>query len=201
MSVPIALIVGLGNPGQRYARTRHNAGCQFLDAIAGDVGAVMSNEPKFDGRVGTAHVDGISVRLLAPETYMNHSGDAVAKLVRFYKIPIAQILVVHDDLDLPPGVARLKRGGGHGGHNGLKSIFACLGSPEFARLRIGIGRPAGTEDATDFVLKRPTAAEAERIDAAMQVARRELPKIVRGEFELAMNVLHDRNEVRGSSNG
>ncbi len=193
MASPLQLIVGLGNPGPRYAATRHNAGFQFLDAILADVGATLRYEARFTGRVGQGAVNGQSVRLLAPETFMNRSGTAVASMARFYKVAPEQMLIVHDELDLPPGTVRLKRGGGHGGHNGLRDIVDRLGSTDFVRLRIGIGRPDSSDQVIDYVLHPPTEAERRLIDDAIRLSRAEVPSIVRGELERAMNVLHARD--------
>lgn len=190
MADPILLIVGLGNPGTQYAATRHNAGFQFLDAIVHDVGAELRREERFDGRTGTGRINSHAFRVLAPDTYMNCSGESVAKFTRFYKIPLQTTLVVHDDLDLPPGAVRLKRGGGHGGHNGLRDLFQRLGTQDFCRLRIGIGHPGSPDRVTDYVLSKAADEDQALIDEAIQAARRELANIVAGDFELAMNALH-----------
>ena len=196
----ISLIVGLGNPGERYANTRHNAGFQFLDAIAGDLGADLRVESRFSGRLARGVLNSHEVRLFAPETYMNLCGDAVAKLVRFYKTPVDQVLVAYDELDLPPGTVRLKIGGGHGGHNGLKSLFESLGSRDFVRLRIGIGKPERTARGGNYVLKPPSADEAAAIDEAIQAARTELERIVTGDLGAAMNVLHTLGQKNDGKN-
>lgn len=199
MADPILLIVGLGNPGTCYVGTRHNAGYSFIEAITGDVGAELRREERFEGWTGNGTVDGNTFRILAPQTYMNRSGSSVAKFVRFFKVPLHQMLVAHDDLDLAPGMVRLKVGGGHGGHNGLRDIFDHLGSPDFVRLRIGIGHPGTSSQVTNFVLSPPDAEEGAAILDAIQAARKELPSIVRGEFELAMNALHSREQAQGGS--
>ncbi len=193
MADPIAAIVGLGNPGPRYAETRHNAGYAFLVAVAGDLGAELRPEQRFRGWTARGQVDGHPVRLLAPQTFMNRSGSSVAEFVRFFKIPLHQVLIAHDDLDLAPGVVRVKVGGGHGGHNGLRDIINHLGAPDFVRVRIGIGHPGSSSQVTSYVLQPPTPEEKERINDSIQAARQELPKIVRGDFELAMNSLHSPN--------
>ncbi len=197
MADPILLIVGLGNPGRRYAGTRHNAGYSFIEAITGDVGAELRREERFEAWTGAGSIGGDTVRLLAPQTYMNCSGSSVAKFVQFFKIPVHQMLVAHDDLDLAPGMVRLKVGGGHGGHNGLRDIFNHLGSADFIRLRIGIGHPGSSSQVTNYVLSPPTAEEGDAILDAIQAARRELPSIVRGEIQMAMNVLHSREQDQG----
>lgn len=190
MTSPVSLIVGLGNPGERYAGTRHNAGKNFLLQVAADVGAAFRFEFKFEGSVATARIDANEVRLFAPGTFMNDSGRAIYKVMRFFKVPIDQLLVAHDELDLPPGTIRLKRGGGHGGHNGLRDIFPHLESRDFLRLRIGIGHPGTADQVVDYVLRKPSREEADLIQKSIEVACRELPKIVRGDTSLAMNVLH-----------
>ncbi len=197
MADRILLIVGLGNPGSRYAGTRHNAGYSFIEAITGDVGAELRHEDRFEAWTGTGNIDGDPVRLLAPQTYMNRSGSSVAKVVRFFKVPVQQMLIAHDDLDLMPGMVRLKVGGGHGGHNGLRDIFHHLGSPDFVRLRIGIGHPGASSQVTNYVLAPPNVEEGAAIRDAIQAARRELPRIVRGEIQLAMNALHSREQDQG----
>ena len=196
MTPPVLLIVGLGNPGDSYAQTRHNAGLNFLQQVVSDMGATLRFESKFEGSIAKARVESNEVRLFAPGTFMNDSGRAVAKVVRFYKVPIEQLLVAHDELDLPPGTARLKRGGGHGGHNGLRDIFPNLGSRDFMRLRIGIGHPGSADQVVDYVLRKPSREEADLIQESIEAARRELPKIVRGDTNLAMNVLHTNAERR-----
>ncbi len=190
MGEPIQAIVGLGNPGPQYDQTRHNAGSWFLRRVAEAYGAALRPEAKFHGLLGKALIDGRSVWLLEPTTYMNRSGEAVAALARFYKIPPAAILVAHDELDLPPGVARLKLGGGHGGHNGLRDIIARLGSRDFPRLRIGIGHPGHKDQVTAYVLSRPRPEERAAIEAAIDRALAVLPQVVAGELQAAMNELH-----------
>ncbi len=194
MSSCVKLIAGLGNPGAEYERTRHNAGFWFLDALGRELGGTFRREAKFHGEVCRVTVQGESVWLLKPETWMNRSGQAVARLAGFYRIPPEQILVAHDDLDLPPGTLRLKLGGGHGGHNGLRDIISLLGGNGFLRLRIGIGHPGSREDVTPFVLGPPPGAERELIMEAIERAVRELPDIVRGELQRAMNRLHARQQ-------
>jgi PTH1 family peptidyl-tRNA hydrolase len=167
---PIRLVVGLGNPGPEYVDTRHNAGFWWVDGLAHDLGATLKPESKFFGLAGRAHHDGREVWLLQPTTYMNRSGQAVASLARFYKILPHEILVVHDELDLLPGETKLKQGGSHAGHNGLKDIQAMLGTPDFWRLRIGIGHPRTlglNQPVVDFVLHRPRKEELPQIDEAI----------------------------------
>ena len=194
MSTPIRLVAGLGNPGREYANTRHNAGFWLVDELAAQLGASFSHESKFGGDVAKAG----TLRLVKPMTFMNLSGRAVAASARFYAILPAEILVVHDELDLMPGKAKLKFGGGHAGHNGLRDIQAQLGSPEFWRLRIGIGHPRDSEltqqDVVDYVLKPPRMDERAAIDEAMQRALKAWPAIAQGDMEDAMMTLHTTNK-------
>ncbi len=191
MTHGIVLIAGLGNPGPEYAETRHNAGFRFLDALLAR-GQTLKTEGRFSSRVARVAIGGQEVWLLAPDTFMNHSGEAVARFARFYKIPAAAILVAHDELDLPPGAVRLKVGGGNGGHNGLKDITEKLGSGEYARLRIGIGHPGQASQVTAYVLKRAPVAEQELIDEAIARARMHIEDIVHGQFQKVMNALHTK---------
>jgi PTH1 family peptidyl-tRNA hydrolase len=187
----IDLIVGLGNPGRDYEDTRHNAGAWLVEALARRQGCSLQLESKFFGLTGRTRVGSDEVRLLIPTTFMNRSGQAIAALAGFYKIPVESILVVHDELDLPPGVARLKRGGGHGGHNGLRDTIARLGNnANFQRLRLGIGHPGTADQVVGFVLNRPTAAERQAIDAVIDAALDALPLAVAGDSAKAMTQLH-----------
>lgn len=191
----IRLIVGLGNPGPEHELDRHNAGFWFVDAVARAHGATLAREGKFHGDVGRARIGGEPVFLLEPATWMNRSGQAVAALAHFYRIAPDEILVVHDELDLPPGQAKLKKGGGHAGHNGLKDIQARLGSADFWRLRIGIGHPRTLElnqQVADFVLHRPTREQQQAIDDAIGRALDCLPDAVAGRLEAATMRLHTR---------
>ena len=190
MTSPVLLVVGLGNPGDRYAETRHNAGLNFLLQVTVDYGATFHHESKFEGNIASACIESNEVRFFAPDTFMNDSGRPIAKVVGFYKIPIEQLLIVHDELDLPPGTVRVKRGGGAGGHNGLRDIFPKLGSRDFLRLRIGIGHPGSADEVVNYVLRKPSRADADLIQKSIEAARKEFPKIVRGDTDLAMNVLH-----------
>ncbi|MEO6423525.1 MAG: aminoacyl-tRNA hydrolase [Candidatus Nitrotoga sp.] len=186
----IKLIVGLGNPGREYEFTRHNAGFWWVDTFARKHPNAFKPESKFHGLVARVQVDGSELILLKPQTFMNVSGRSVGALSQFYKIEPRNILVVHDDLDLPPGSVKLKLGGGHGGHNGLKDIFAHLGTRDFWRLRIGIGHPGERSDVVDFVLNAPRREETELIEHAMQRALDVVPSIVDGKLEAAMLKLH-----------
>lgn len=182
--VDISLIVGLGNPGSRYEQTRHNAGFWFVEELARLKGAHFRPESKFSGEVCKVVLEGRDVWLLKPDTFMNRSGLAVNRLASFYKIPVEQILVAHDELDLEPGTARLKTAGGHGGHNGLRDIIAHLGK-EFHRLRIGIGHPGHRDQVTDYVLHRASQDEQISIENSIDDALRVLPLLAEGSWEKA----------------
>ncbi|KPK10524.1 MAG: peptidyl-tRNA hydrolase [Acidithiobacillales bacterium SG8_45] len=190
MTQGISLIVGLGNPGSNYAETRHNAGFRFIDGLLRRLGASLKNESRFDGEAGKVVIAGRDVWLLMPQTFMNASGQSLARLANFYKIAPEEILVVHDELDLPPGSVRLKQGGGHGGHNGLRDIISRLGSREFMRLRIGIGHPGSAPQVESYVLKKAPKAEQQQIDAAIDAALAQVDEIVHGNYEQVMNDLH-----------
>lgn len=186
----LKLIAGLGNPGAEYARTRHNAGFRFVETLAEHQGARWSVEPKLFGEVARVQLDGQSLWLLKPATFMNLSGKSVLAALQFWKIAPEQLLVVHDELDLPPGTARLKFDGGHGGQNGLRDIMRLLGHGRFHRLRVGIGHPGSKDKVTPWVLGHPgpedDIAIARAIDAALDV----LPLAVAGDFNEAMKRLH-----------
>ncbi|MDD2702027.1 MAG: aminoacyl-tRNA hydrolase [Sideroxydans sp.] len=190
MSEQIRLIVGLGNPGKEYEATRHNAGFWWVDELARLSNASFKSENKFHGLVAKTNLHGHEVHLLKPQTFMNVSGRAVGALAQFYKLTPAQVLVVHDELDLPPGSAKLKLGGGHGGHNGLKDIIAHLGSKDFWRLRIGVGHPGDRAEVVNFVLNAPRKEEQALIDEASQRAQDVAPMIIEGKLEAAMLKLH-----------
>jgi PTH1 family peptidyl-tRNA hydrolase len=186
----IRLIVGLGNPGREYETTRHNVGFRWVDELARVQKLNFRNESKFNGLTARGQFHGHEVLLLKPQTFMNASGRSVVALALFYKILPSEILVVHDDLDLPPGVARLKIGGGHGGHNGLKDIIAHLGNKDFWRLRIGIGHPGDRNEVSSYVLNDPRSDELELIDAAMNKAQDIAHLVIEGKTEAAMLKLH-----------
>ena len=191
----IRLIAGLGNIGAEYEATRHNAGFWFVDAVARGAGAHLHREAKFFGAVAKASLHGAQVWLLEPSTFMNRSGQAVAALAGFYRIAPDEILVVHDEMDLLPGQSKMKRGGGHAGHNGLKDIQARLGTPDFWRLRIGVGHPRTLElnqQVIDFVLHPPRRDEQSAIDAEIDRALAIVPDCVAGRMEAAMLKLHTR---------
>lgn len=189
----IRLIAGLGNPGTEHDTDRHNAGFWFVDLIARAHGATWRSESRFHGDVARAQIGSADVWLLKPTTYMNRSGQSVSSLARFYRISPAEILVAHDELDLPPGTVRLKLGGGSGGHNGLKDISAAMGGPQYWRLRIGIGHPRDLypgREVIDFVLARPSRDEQHAIDTRMELALDQVPALTQGHFERAGQRLH-----------
>ncbi len=186
----IQLIVGLGNPGPEYEPTRHNAGFWFVDELARRCRQEFRAEPRFHSEVVRCPLGDGESRLQKPQTFMNRSGQAVGALMRFFKIPVEQILVVHDELDLPPGTIRLKKGGGHGGHNGLRDLISHLGSKDFHRLRIGIGHPGHRDQVVDYVLKKPSGEDRRLIEDAIYAALDVMPDVVAGEFARAMNTLH-----------
>ena len=190
----LRLIVGLGNPGAEHLRTRHNAGFWFVDALAAGQGLAFRRNAKLQGESVSARFDGEAVRLLKPTTYMNNSGRCVASALGFWKIPPEQMLVVHDDLDLPPGTARLKFDGGHGGQNGLRDIIARLGHGKFHRLRLGIGHPGDRDRVLSWVLGRPSARDEEAMIDSIAAGLAVLPLAVAGRFEEAMKQLHTAQE-------
>jgi PTH1 family peptidyl-tRNA hydrolase len=190
----IRLIVGLGNPGREHAEDRHNAGFWWVDRLASQRRASLKLEAKFHGLAIRLVEGGRELWLLEPQTYMNASGRAVAALAHFYKIEAEGILVVHDELDLLPGTAKLKQGGGHGGHNGLRDIIATLGA-NFWRLRIGIGHPGEKHEVVNFVLKAPPRDEAALIEDAIDNSFAVLPHIEAGDFASAMKQLHTKEKL------
>lgn len=192
MTDGIQLIVGLGNPGAEYEATRHNAGFWWIDEICRIHGVALSSEAKFFGRAGRIKLGAREAWLLQPMTFMNASGRAVAALARFYRIVPHNILVVHDELDLSPGSVKLKRGGGNGGHNGLKDISAQLGTPDYWRLRLGIGHPGEKSAVVNFVLKPPMKDEAVLIENTIDQSSKLLPMLLEGGFEAAMLKLHTK---------
>jgi len=187
----IRLIVGLGNPGSEYENTRHNAGAWLLEEIARHYGVQLKPEKKFHGISGKANIKGQDVFLLFPTTFMNLSGQAVQALANFYKISVNEILVLHDELDLPAGVARFKKGGGHGGQNGLRDIISKMGNnKDFYRCRIGIGHPGDKNKVTGHVLGKPNKDELNKIMNAIDAAASEIDSTVSGDWAGAMNRLH-----------
>jgi len=192
LTVDIRLIAGLGNPGAKYTETRHNAGFWFVDALARQHGARFLAEKRFHGEVAKVDIGGNAIWLLKPATFMNRSGQSLRSLADFYRLQAENILVVHDEIDLDAGTARLKSGGGHGGHNGLRDIIAQLGGRDFHRLRIGVGHPGDRNQVVDYVLHRPGSDESRMIDHAITNALRVMPKVAAGEWEKAMHELHTR---------
>jgi PTH1 family peptidyl-tRNA hydrolase len=183
----IKLIVGLGNPGRQYEKTRHNAGFLFVDCLAQDFGVLFTQASRFFGEIAECKVEGEKLLLLKPATFMNRSGQSVSALLKYYKLQPDQMLVVHDELDFNPGVVKLKKDGGHAGHNGLRDIIAHLGTKEFYRLRLGIGRPSAGKAVADYVLSVPSRQEAELLGAAIKTGAGFVPLLVAGEFDAAMN--------------
>jgi PTH1 family peptidyl-tRNA hydrolase len=193
----LKLIVGLGNPGAEYARTRHNAGFWLVDELAEQYRGTWRRQTRDQAEVARVVIEGTELWLLKPTTYMNQSGGPVQAVAHFHRIAPGAVLVVHDDIDLPPGVVRLKQGGGHGGHNGLRDVMARIGA-DFMRLRIGVGHPGHKDLVVDAVLDRPTAAEARLIDEAMARARASVPELIRDGAQKAMNSLHRQESRNGN---
>lgn len=184
------MIVGLGNPGSQYEATRHNVGFWFVEAVAAARRESFRAEPKFHGELTRVSLAGADVRLLKPYTFMNRSGQSIAAVMRYFDLRPEQVLVAHDELDLPVGTLRLKQGGGHAGHNGLRDTIAQLGSRDFWRLRIGIAHPGDRTLVTGYVLGRPSREDGDLIRSVFADAERLLPDLVEGRFQLAMNHLH-----------
>lgn len=190
----IKLIVGLGNPGRQYERTRHNVGFLFLDDLANELGCTWMNESKFQGVFAQGKISNTPIMLLKPATFMNLSGQAVGKLVRYYKLQPEEILVVHDELDFDAGTVKLKKDGGHAGHNGLRDIIAHLNSKDFYRLRIGIGRPAAGKVVADFVLSTPPKSEFELLLTAFDLSRGYIAQMVNGDMAAVMNLINTQKK-------
>lgn len=184
------LIAGLGNPGPQYEQTRHNVGFWWLDQLAHHLGATLSVNTKFNGQLVQCQYQQDKLFLLKPLQFMNRSGQAVSALANFYKIAPSNILIIHDELDLPAGVAKLKRGGGHGGHNGLRDIIARIGSKEFLRCRIGIDHPGDSRLVSDYVLSKPSQSDRQAIMTSIENSLAELDTILSGDLEKAMHRLH-----------
>jgi len=192
----IKLFVGLGNPGPEYEATRHNAGFWFIDALARDCKVTLVPERGFHGLAARASIGGQSVWLLEPQTFMNLSGKSVAALARFYKIAPEEILVAHDELDVLPGQAKLKRGGSHAGHNGLRDIHAQLGTGDYWRLRLGIGHPGARSEVVGWVLKKPLREQRDAIDEAIDRSLRAAPMLVAGDMDKATVQIHTSKPPR-----
>ena len=191
-SIDLKVIVGLGNPGSKYTETRHNAGFWFIEELAREYSASFRQEKKFHGEVAKISLAGKDIWLLKPETFMNRSGLAVQSLMSFYRISADQLLVAHDEIDLPPGTAKLKTGGGHGGHNGLRDIINQLGTKDFHRLRIGVGHPGSKDQVVDYVLHNASRDDRILIDRDIDDAVQVMPDLAAGAFEQAMQKLHSR---------
>ena len=185
----IQLIIGLGNPGDKYSKTRHNAGFWFIDALAEKYGASFKTETKFSGEIAKATIDGQAVWLLKPTTFMNRSGLAAHQITQFYKIPTENVLVAYDELDLSAGTARLKQSGGHGGHNGLRDLHAQI-TKEYLRLRLGISHPGDSKKVVDYVLSRPNQNDEIAITNAIDKSLAVISQIIAGDIQKAMNSLH-----------
>ena len=189
----IKMIVGLGNPGAQYAHTRHNAGFDFVDELAKNRGGSFTLDTKYSAFICKVQIGICPVWLLKPQTFMNLSGKSVSALANFYKIEPEEILVAHDELDLDPGVAKIKFSGGHGGHNGLRDIIKCMGnSKDFHRLRLGVGHPGDSKEVANYVLKKAPQAEFELTQDAIYRALKLDEKMARGQWQEAMNTLHSK---------
>jgi PTH1 family peptidyl-tRNA hydrolase len=186
------LIAGLGNPGPQYEHTRHNVGFWLLDQLAHDLSATFSVDSKFNSQLAQCQFSEHKLFLLKPLVFMNRSGQSVTTLANFYKIPLTNTLIIHDELDLATGIARLKRGGGHGGHNGLRDIIAQTGSRDFLRCRLGIDHPGDSRHVADYVLSKPSQPDRQLILTAIDNSLRVLPDIVSGNLDKAMNWLHSQ---------
>lgn len=196
MNDKIELIVGLGNPGTKYAQTRHNAGAEYVEQLASKLLVNLSEDKKYSGLYAKAIINGKSIHLLIPTTYMNLSGSSVAALANFYKISPQNILVAHDELDINPGTARFKKSGGHGGHNGLRDIISKLGNnKDFYRLRLGIGHPGVAKDVANFVLAKAPQKELQMTQDAVDEAIYHTDTVINGDWNLAMNKLHSFKAV------
>lgn len=193
-SQPIQLIAGLANPGKEYAKSRHNAGAWVVDALAKSESLVLKMDVKFHSNLTKLVLGSDKCWLVIPTTYMNNSGRSIRALAHFYHIPAEAILIVHDDLDLPPGIARFKQGGGEGGHNGLKDIVTQLGSKDFWRLRLGIGHPGHRDRVHDYVLSSPSVADRKKIEEASDKVLSVLPTFIVGEKQKAIQTLHNKEE-------
>lgn len=190
MANKIQLVVGLGNPGQQYEATRHNAGAWFVESLANEYSVSLQSESKFQGKIGRVQTADLDYWLLIPSTYMNKSGLAIKMVSHFYKIPPEAILIAHDELDFPPGIAKFKQEGGHGGHNGIRDTIDHLQSKNFQRLRIGIGHPGHRDQVTDYVLSRPSKKDYELIMESIDSAKSVLPTFLAGDFQKAIEQLH-----------
>ena len=192
----IKLFIGLGNPGPEYEATRHNAGFWWLEAVARQLKVNLVMDKSYYGMVARTTVQGQTVWLLAPQTYMNLSGKSVAALARFFKVLPEEMLVAHDELDVPPGEAKLKRGGGHGGHNGLRDIHAQMATDDYWRLRIGIGHPGNKAEVANWVLKKPSLDDRIAIEQTLDRCIKALPDLLLGEMNKATMLIHTSKPPR-----
>ncbi|PCI22104.1 MAG: aminoacyl-tRNA hydrolase [Piscirickettsiaceae bacterium] len=188
----VALIVGLGNPGEQYVKTRHNAGFLFVESLLSEIGEVFSYASKFKADAARFQHNGKIVHVLKPQTYMNKSGYSVAAYARYYDINVEEILVAHDELDLQPGVIRIKKSGGHGGHNGLRDIINHLSSPNFYRMRIGVGHPGDRRQVVNYVLDAPSKHDKAQISQAVLDGLGVMGDVFRAEYQQAMQCLHTK---------
>ena len=186
------LVVGLGNPGSKYQGTRHNVGFETVSLLASEAGAEFS-EKKWKARVAKGRIAGNDVLILEPQTFMHLSGQSVGPALSFYKLGTEALIVVHDEVDLPVGAVKLKKGGGHGGHNGLRSLIQHLPDPEFIRVRIGVGRPPPEWDTADYVLSKPGSEERNEIDDAVKFAAKAIEAVIRDGLSKAMNVANRKD--------
>lgn len=199
MSERRVLLVGLGNPPGEYAGTRHNVGAETIDRIAERLGAPLSRNRKVGCRVAEVRHGGAHLVLATPEGYMNLCGRPVRATADWYRVPVEDVVVCHDDLDLPVGSLRVKRGGGHGGHNGLRDLDRAFGSPDYLRVRVGVGRPPGSTAARDHVLRRPTGGERDTLDAARERAADAMLALVTDGLEATQNRFHAPSDAAGGT--
>jgi PTH1 family peptidyl-tRNA hydrolase len=190
------LFVGLGNPGAEYEATRHNVGFWWLEAAARELKVNLVPEKSYWGLAGRTQIQGQTVWLLAPQTFMNLSGKSVGALAKFFKIQPEDIVVVHDELDIEPGQAKLKKGGGHAGHNGLRDIHAQLGTADYWRLRVGIGHPGEKSEVANWVLKKPSPEHRQAIDETLSRSIKALPQLLAGDMDKAMALIHTSKPPR-----
>ncbi len=188
--MPIQLFVGLANPGKEYASTRHNAGAWWVQALCADQNITLQTQSKLQAAIGQGQIGNFKFKCAIPTTYMNHSGQAVAKIAQYFAIPVEDIVIVHDELDFEPGIIRAKIAGGHGGHNGLRDVIPQLGSEKFYRLRIGIGHPGHKDQVSDYVLGTPSKQDKELITTAIADSIRLFPDMVAGNWAEVMSQLH-----------
>lgn len=192
----IQLIAGLGNPGSRYSETRHNAGAWLVEQLASDNHEQLRTESKFHANVCRINIDGHACWLMTPTTYMNESGQAIAAMAKFYKIPPEAILVAHDEIDFAPGAIKFKQTGGHGGHNGLRDIINHLHSKDFHRLRIGVGHPGNAKEVHDYVLKAPSRSHRKIIDESIEQGLGVLSEYICGDQQKAIRLLHNQAQTQ-----